>query len=282
MFTKRPSQGAGRTPTGITPALIPHLPPYNYVRNYRNPRPCLISNRHLVKLKCDVTPTKQTTAAFLIGNRCTYLSIWIGTGPGHNGRSRDFSLRSDASHAFPGVRKTAPAAYRSATQPILFTPLSRPSQISCRRPVTAGQRSVLTGQFSTSFQEPVATQLIISNRSAPRLETQLTLFPPTNLPVLIDTNSDTKFRPATPPAPTKKSPRKTHSKARRTRASNPFFQFEVSVSPRELRATAPGWPPAACASTRSPCAASAGASSPVSPVRQRPLSRCPADRPPHL
>jgi hypothetical protein len=66
--------------------------------------------------------------------------------------------------------------------------------------VTAGQQSVLTGQLSTFSSEPVVSQLIISNRSARRLETRATSFASTKLLVLIDTNSDTKFRPATPPA----------------------------------------------------------------------------------
>jgi hypothetical protein len=67
--------------------------------------------------------------------------------------------------------------------------------------VVAGQRSVLTGEFLTFCVEPVESQLIISNRSARRLETPVTPTSPTNLPVLIDTNSDTKYTTSPRPAP---------------------------------------------------------------------------------
>jgi hypothetical protein len=47
----------------------------------------------------------------------------------------------------------------------------------------------------TPLEFPVATQLIISNRSARRLETHLTRIPATKLHVLIDTNVATRNRP---------------------------------------------------------------------------------------
>ena len=47
-------------------------------------------------------------------------------------------------------------------------PRNRPSPLSA--PVAAGQRSALTRQLLTLSESPVATQLIISNRSARRLE----------------------------------------------------------------------------------------------------------------
>src|ERR1700678_3642917 len=55
----------------------------------------------------------------------------------------------------------------------------------------------LTRHTSDFRTLPVATQLIISNRSACRLETHLTPAPPTKLPVLIDTNVGTQTRPPT-------------------------------------------------------------------------------------
>jgi hypothetical protein len=186
-----------------------------------------ISNRHLVKLKCDVTPTKQTTAAFLIGNRRTFFQPWssesslrnqspstmrcastlpaprsakrlglrsLATAVPTSALSRITHAPSEqptctcaplisasalalafASHVFPGVRQIAPATCRSATQPIPSTTSSRNSPTSRRRAsVTVGQRSALTRQLLTSFVDPVATQLIISNRSVRRLETSVT------------------------------------------------------------------------------------------------------------
>jgi hypothetical protein len=197
MVTKRLTQGAGRTPTGTTPALTSPAHPYPYVRIPRNPAPSPISNRHLVKLKCDVTPTKQTTAAFLIGNRCTNLlnAILPIT------RSVDFSLRAAASHAFPGVRQIARATCRSATQPGPSTTSSRSCDVPRHTSITASQRSGLTEQLLTLETEPVESQLIISNRSVPRLETPLTPTPSTKVTVLIDTNSDTKNTTSSPPAP---------------------------------------------------------------------------------
>src|SRR5580704_92006 len=62
---------------------------------------------------------------------------------------------------------------------------------------------------------PVATQLIISNRSACRLETHRTPIPPTRLPVLIDTNAGTPNAPATPPHPANLRPRFVHNVERR-------------------------------------------------------------------
>jgi hypothetical protein len=104
--------------------------------------------------------------------------------------------------------------------------------------VTAGQRSALTGQFLTSFltpsREPVATQLIISNRSVRRLETPVTPSLSTNVPVLIDTNSDTKFRPAPPPAPQKPAGKTARRADHSTPDRNSFTEDFASVR-RPLR-----------------------------------------------
>jgi hypothetical protein len=66
-----------------------------------------------------------------------------------------------------------------------------PSVVSYRG--TARSRAQLTSSL------PVAIQLIISNRSACRLETLLTPAPSRRVSVLIDTNADSTFTPAHPP-----------------------------------------------------------------------------------
>jgi hypothetical protein len=66
-------------------------------------------------------------------------------------------LLAVASSALPASAQTA-TAHAPSGQP------------SASAPVTAGQRSALTRQLLTLVPSPVATQLIISNRSARRLE----------------------------------------------------------------------------------------------------------------
>src|ERR1700677_2525879 len=64
----------------------------------------------------------------------------------------------------------------------------------------AGRTSTgIPPHYAQSFLIPVATQLIISNRSACRLETHLTPILTTKVLVLIDTNVGTPNAPATPP-----------------------------------------------------------------------------------
>jgi hypothetical protein len=63
-------------------------------------------------------------------------------------------------------------------------------------PVTAGQRSASARQPSPLSPAPVAPQLIISNRSARRLETHRTPAAAAKVPVLIDTNAGTPTPPA--------------------------------------------------------------------------------------
>jgi hypothetical protein len=86
-------------------------------------------------------------------------------------RCVDFGLRS-ASHAPPGVRQLAaapPQTQTSSSRCLAPRATHRPSGS-----VTAGpdnrKRSVLTRQKFLRCPRPVATQLIISNRSACRLE----------------------------------------------------------------------------------------------------------------
>jgi hypothetical protein len=164
-----------------------------------------ISNRHLKKLECDVTSTKQTPIEFLIGHRCTFLQTWGSESSLRNSSpttlqcARSIRVSANASALAIGLRRAIAAVPKSIPPRSTWRTAPQPTVAS----VTAGQRSVLTGQLLTLESEPVATQLIISNRSVPRLETHLTPTPATKHLVLIDTNSDTKFRPATPPAPQK-------------------------------------------------------------------------------
>jgi hypothetical protein len=101
-------------------------------------------------------------------------------------RSVDFSLRGRAQLAIGGG--IACSAACAVANPI--------TQWRDSFPAKAGQRSELTWQIFLLRRCPVATQLIISNRSACRLETDLSPALSTKLRVLIDTNVATYFPPA--------------------------------------------------------------------------------------
>jgi hypothetical protein len=81
---------------------------------------------------------------------------------------------------------------------------ARSTRISASADAKESHRCVPNGRplsFFFASQIPVESHLIISNRSVPRLETHLTPFAATPLPVLIDTNSATKYTTSSPPAP---------------------------------------------------------------------------------
>jgi hypothetical protein len=160
-----------------------------------------LSNRHWMRLEIPVTHTKQTPDPFLIDNgnapfRATHRpwgsQFWLG-----NEARLSLQCVSSASTqrvAQAGVGLCAVASASSSASAVAsafdFPPLmssrgpftgrrislrfsseaprNRPSPLSA--PVTAGQRSALTRQLLTLSESPVATQLIISNRSARRLE----------------------------------------------------------------------------------------------------------------
>ena len=101
-------------------------------------------------------------------------------------RSVDFSLRGRAQLAIgSGIACSAACAHAN-----------RITQLRDSFPVRAGQRSELTRQVFLLRRRPLATQLIISNRSACRLETEVTPALSTKDHVLIDTNVASHFPPA--------------------------------------------------------------------------------------
>jgi hypothetical protein len=207
MVPKRLPLGAGRNPTGTTPPRIQTIHPQSYVRNPRKSHIAPKSNRHLVKLKCDVTPTKQTQIKFLIGHRCTNFPIPLRTSNRHTTHRSEIAcragwalpIRTTTTHSAPTPRLAwdsrpgcpllrtqraldcgplATALPAAALPPNVHAPSGQPTPPATAS-VAAGQRSVLTGQplyFSLAHNPPVATHLIISNRSARRLETLVTLF----------------------------------------------------------------------------------------------------------
>jgi hypothetical protein len=192
MVTKRRLQGAGRTPTGRAPLLTRTPYPYSYVRIPRNFPPQPISNRHLVKLKCDVTSTKQTEIKFLTGHRCT-----------SNSATAEFALRPSSGRS--NVSLPLPASVEAGPRNVLTGQLnSATAEFTLRNAggMTKGLSSLPNAslRFCFASQFPVESHLIISNRSVPRLETHLTPFAPTPTPVLIDTNSATKNTTSSPPA----------------------------------------------------------------------------------
>jgi hypothetical protein len=194
MVTKRRLQGAGRTPTGRAPLLTRTPYPYSYVRIPRNSPPQPISNRHLVKLKCDVTSTKQTEIKFLTGHRCTF----------SNSATAEFALRPSSGRSNVSLPLPASVAAGRSDHASTRQLNSATAEFTLRNAggMTKGLFSLPNAslRFCFASQFPVESHLIISNRSVPRLETYLTPFAPTPTPVLIDTNSATKNTTSSPPA----------------------------------------------------------------------------------
>jgi hypothetical protein len=114
--------------------------------------------------------------------RCETVSIHTM----YRGNKLDFSLRGRVQLAVG--RAIACIAGDALADPI--------TQLRDSFPVKAGQRSELTRQIFLLRRRPVATQLIISNRSGRRLETDLSPALSTKLRVLIDTNVASHFPPA--------------------------------------------------------------------------------------
>jgi hypothetical protein len=167
----RGSLGAGRFSTGNIPHSIRTTNPYSYVRVTRISRCGVNSSRHLVPLETSVTSRKQTKE---VRSNRDYMTHSLKAGLNAWGRH---SCLRNAAHA---------SMHCSRIQPILecvsaatALPASKASPhcslanhpTTFSKPGTAGQRSAITRQLLTFCSEPVATQLIISNRSARRLET---------------------------------------------------------------------------------------------------------------
>jgi hypothetical protein len=225
--------GAGRFTPGITPAPAPASHPYFHsagVRTHtdeslRLPAPAtqhlsvipattplkasvipantafgLNSNRHLVRLESDVTPRKQT--------KDSWGRHFAGFASARE-LPRGDSCLHNAARPSPNCARTQFHSARSAG----FS-LRRRAQLA-RTFVTAGRSGQgstrqLFRRFARSVQIPVATQLIISNRSTSRLETLPTPSLSTKLSVLIDTNVASQYTPARDLLYKKPLPHPTH------------------------------------------------------------------------
>jgi hypothetical protein len=146
--------GAGRTPTGSTPYLVSKSHAYF---SLRAPRKCtfgLNSNRHLVRLECDVTSTKQTK-----GVRSNRQKIG----------ARGIACRAGCSPTTAVVspeQSQRPTKARTAANAIVVTP-PEPRTLELQQGILPRQRRAGAAGYSAPVR-------LISNRNSKRLEIAVT------------------------------------------------------------------------------------------------------------